>query len=295
MGSPFKMKYQTKGGVSGLAKSLGRSPFKVTTDPKKKKQESSETTWSEKEYKDATTTTGEWEKTGDGKLKRVIKTEREYIQPGQKKTKTYEEAGVDPAKAKKYWAENPEKYKEYLRQKSLQRSGTDVEERTEYKTMVEGKTPKTPKEPKRKAEYYAYRSQGPGSQSRGGSGTLEGAKTAAQKFGDKEATDIDIVYDSKAYGSGGMGRLIQTKEAASLNKIREGAKNNPNWKKDLAAEKQRYADIKKKTASWRKQGSIKENMPAELKEFQARIDKASERVQQKTKDKEKAYKSTRFN
>jgi len=36
-------------------------------------------------------------------------------------------------------------------------------------------------------------------------------------------------------------------------------------------------------------------MPAELKEFQARIDKASERVQQKTKDKEKAYKSTRFN
>jgi len=292
MGSPFKMKYQTKGGVSGLAKSLGGSPFKVTTDPKKKKQESSETTWSEKEYKDATTTTGEWEKTDDGKLKRVIKTEREYIQPGQKKTKTYEEAGVDPAEAKKYWAENPEKYKEYLRQKSLQRSGTDVEERTEYKTMAEGKTPK---EPERKAEYYAYRSQGQGTQSRGGSGTLEGAKQAAQKFGDKEATDIDIVYDSKAYGPGGMTRLIQTKEAANLNKIKEGAKTNPNWRKDLAAEKQRWADIKKKTASWRKSGSHAENMPEELKPFQERINKASERVQQKTKDKEKAYKSTRFN
>jgi len=292
MGSPFKMKYQTKGGVSGLAKSLGGSPFKVTTDPKKKKQESSETTWSEKEYKDATTTTGEWEKTDDGKLKRVIKTEREYIQPGQKKTKTYEEAGVDPAEAKKYWAENPEKYKEYLRQKSLQRSGTDVEERTEYKTMAEGKTPK---EPERKAEYYAYRSQGQGTQSRGGSGTLEGAKQAAQKFGDKEATDIDIVYDSKAYGPGGMTRLIQTKEAANLNKIREGAKTNPNWRKDLAAEKQRWADIKNKTTSWRKSGSHAENMPEELKPFQERINKASERVQQKTKDKEKAYKSTRFN
>jgi len=292
MGSPFKMKYQTKGGVSGLAKSLGGSPFKVTTDPKKKKQESSETTWSEKEYKDATTTTGEWEKTDDGKLKRVIKTEREYIQPGQKKTKTYEEAGVDPAEAKKYWAENPEKYKEYLRQKSLQRSGTDVEERTEYKTMAEGKTPK---EPERKAEYYAYRSQGQGTQSRGGSGTLEGAKQAAQKFGDKEATDIDIVYDSKAYGPGGMTRLIQTKEAANLNKIREGAKTNPNWRKDLAAEKQRWADIKNKTTSWRKSGSHAENMPEELKPFQERINRASERVQQKTKDKEKAYKSTRFN
>jgi len=291
MGSPFKMKYQNKGGASGLAKSLGTSPFKITTDPKGKKKESSETTWDEKKYKDTKTTTGEWEKTDDGRLKRVTKTEKAYDQEGRKKTKTYKEAGVDPSEAKQYWEKNPEKYKEYLKQKNLNRSGTDIEESTEYKKS-EGKPPA---KPERKAQYYSYRSQGPISESRGGETSLERANTAAQKFGDKEATDIDIVYDSKAYGEGGMRRLIQTKEAASLNKIRENQRSNPNWRKDLAAEKQRFADIKKKTASWRKEGSIMENMPEELKEFQARIDKASERVQQKTKDKEKAYKSTRFN
>jgi len=41
-----------------------------------------------------------------------IPTERQAVIPGTP-GKTYEEAGVDPAKAKAYWDANPEKYAEY--------------------------------------------------------------------------------------------------------------------------------------------------------------------------------------
>ena len=287
MGKPFKMKGWSGYNLSPLKtdKTKGGPKKNATTEPEP------EITWQEKKYSDPTTTTGEWEDVGGGKQQRRITTSRTWEQEGKGKRKKFSELD-DPEAAKKWIRENPEEYKRLLdsKSKSQKRSGAEESEKIETRTVST-----EPKEPKRKAQRYAYRSQGAGSQSRGGSGTLEGAKTAAQKFGNKEATDIDIVYDEKAYGPGGMGRLIQTKEAASLNRIREGRKDNPNWKKDLAAEKQRFADLKKKTASWRKEGSIKENMPAELQEFQARIDKASERVQQKTKDKEKAYKSTRFN
>jgi len=41
-----------------------------------------------------------------------IPTERQAVMPGTP-GKTYEEAGVDPAKAQAYWSANPEKYEEY--------------------------------------------------------------------------------------------------------------------------------------------------------------------------------------
>ena len=42
----------------------------------------------------------------------IIATERKAVIPGTP-GKTYEEAGVDPAKAQAYWDANPEKYEEY--------------------------------------------------------------------------------------------------------------------------------------------------------------------------------------
>lgn len=283
MGKPFKMKGWSGYNLSPLRtdKTKGGPKKKTATEPEP------EITWQEKKYSDPTTTTGEWEDVGGGKQQRRITTSRTWEQEGKGKRKRFSDLD-DPEAAKKWIRENPEEYKRLLegKSKSQKRSGAEESEKIETRAV-----PTEPKEPKRKAQRYAYRSQGSIWEERGGAATLEKARKATAS----RNVDIDVVYDEKAYGPGGMGRLIQTKEAASLNKIREGRNDNPNWKKDLAAEKQRWADIKKKTASWRKQGSIKENMPAELKEFQARIDKASERVQQKTKDKEKAYKSTRFN
>jgi len=250
-----------------------------------------EITWENKTYSEPTVTTGEWEDVGGGTQQRKTTTKRSWQQKGSGRTTKFSDL-ENPEAAKKWIQENPEQYAELMRNKGKKQTRSGVEESENIETR---KIQSEPAEPKRKVEGYAYRSQGAGSQSRGGSGTLEGARTAAQKFGNKEATDIDVVYDKLAYGEGGLGRLIQTKEAENLNKIREGAKTNPNWKKDLAAEKERFANLKKNAANWRKTGSHAENMPEELKPFQDRINKASERVQQKTTDKEKAYKSTRFN
>jgi len=288
MGSPFKMK-----GWTGFKNAPLRIDKNKDASKKPKSSPDPEITWKEKTYSDPTTTTGEWENIGGGRQQRRSTTKRTWQQQGSGKKTRFSDL-KDPEAAKQWIKENPEEYKKLMRSKSKERTRSGVEESENIETRQLPSETK-PRKPKREIQGYAYRSQGSGTQSRGGSGTLEGARTAAQRFGDKEATDIDIVYDKKAYGEGGLGRLIQTKEAQSLNKIREGAKTNPNWKKDLAAEKERFTNLKKNAAEWRKTGSHAENMPEELKPFQERINKASERVQQKTKDKEKAYKSTRFN
>lgn len=280
MGKPFKMKGWSGYNLSPLRtdKTKGGPKKNAATEPEP------EITWQEKKYSDPTTTTGEWEDLGGGKQQRRITTSRTWEQEGKGKRKKFSELD-DPEAAKKWIRENPEEYKRILdsKSKSQKRSGAEESEKIETRTVST-----EPKEPKRKAEYYKFRSNFNIGQTRGGETSLK----RAQKSTPDPTMDIDIVYDSKAYGEGGMARLIQNKEAASLNRIREGRKDNPNWKKDLAAEKQRFADLKKRTASWRKEGSIKENMPEELKELQARIDKSSERVQQQSKDKQKAYIST---
>lgn len=277
MGKPFKMKGWSGYNLSPLRtdKTKGGPKKNATNEPK------TEITWQERTYSDPTTTTGEWEDLGGGKQQRRITTSRNWEQEGKGKRKRFSDL-EDPEAAKKWAKENPEEYKRML-SKSQKRSGTEESERIETRTV-----PTEPKEPKRKAEYYKFRSNFNIGQTRGGETSLK----RAQQSTPDPTMDIDIVYDSKAYGPGGLGRLIQTKEAANLNKIREGRKDNPNWKKDLAEEKQRFANIKKVAAKWRKEGSIKENMPPELKEYMARIGKASERVQQQSNDTEKAYIST---
>ena len=117
-----------------------------------------------------------------------------------------------------------------------------------------------------------------GSESVGGAKSLAGAKYAAQKFGNLSQTVIDKVYDEKAYGPGGMGRLIQSSEAMKANEIRESQKSNPNWKKDLMANKQMYSQMRKDVAAWRKSGSDPTKIPKSVLEFQKRIDNSYERV-----------------
>lgn len=192
---------------------------------------------------------------------------------------TYKQAGVDPEAAKQYWNANPDKYKEYLKSKTGMQKGKDVSVR--YEDVPQPKNPPTPSPPKpkpRKAVSYQYRAGGSINESIGGSGTLQGAKIAAQKFGNLSQTVIDKVYDPKAYGKGAMGRLIQTSEAAQANAIREGQRENPNWKKDLMANKQMYSQMRKDVAAWRKSGSDPSKMPKSVQQFQERINNSYERV-----------------
>lgn len=192
---------------------------------------------------------------------------------------TYKQAGVDPAAAKQYWQANPDKYKEYLKSKTGMQTGKDVNVRFEdIPTPAPTPTPSPPKPKPRKAMSYQYRAGGMGSESVGGSGTLQGAKIAAQKFGNLSQTVVDKVYDTKAYGKGAMGRLIQTSEAAQANAIRENQRENPNWKKDLMANKQKYSQMRKDVAAWRKSGSDPSKMPKSVQQFQERINNSYERV-----------------
>jgi hypothetical protein len=190
--------------------------------------------------------------------------------------KSYKEAGVDPQKAKEYWKNNPDKYREY--QKSLKGvdKGADVSVR--FEDISKPKEPKVPEVPARKAMYYKYRSGGAGSESIGGATTLEGAKLGAQKFGNQKSTVVDAVYDEKAYGPGAMGKLIQTAEAKKANEIRSSSKENTNWKKDLQANKAMYSQMRKDVKSWRDSGSDPAKMPKSVSDFQKRIDDSYERV-----------------
>lgn len=207
--------------------------------------------------------------------------------------KTYKEAGVDPQAAQEYWRKNPDKYQEYLRSKTGLQTGKDVNVRYESAPAP------TPETPKRQAQMYKYRAGGAGSESVGGSGTLEGAKMAAQKFGNLESTVIDKVYDTKAYGEGAMGRLIQTAEAKESNTIREGQKDNPNWKQQLKDTKAKYQQMRKDVADWRKSGSDPAKMPQSVASFQKRMDESYERVytgssQEKSTSSAAAYKFQKF-
>ena len=139
-----------------------------------------------------------------------------------------------------------------------------------------------------------------GSESVGGAKSLAGAKYAAQKFGNLNQTVIDKVYDEKAYGPNAMGRLIQSSEAMKANEIREGQKSNPNWKKDLMANKQMYSQMRKDVAAWRKAGSDPNKVPKSVQEFQKRIDNSYERVfdggaNTRSNSSAAAYKFQKFN
>jgi len=234
----------------------------------------------EKQYGQTTTT----KEVVDGKTKITETTPWSQRLAGE--GKTYKEAGVDPQAAKEYWRQNPDKYKEYKKSLTGMNKGEDVNVRYEDIPAP------SPVPAQREAAYYKYRTDGKGYQSTGGETSLERAKSLAGSQG-----DIDAVYDPKAYGPGAMGRLIQTSEGQELKNIRSSMKDNPNWRQDLAATKQKYADIKQKTAEWRKSGSDPANMPKELSDYQKRIDAASQRVQTGSSDyssEEKAYKFTKF-
>ncbi len=214
---------------------------------------------------------------------------------------TYKQAGVDPAAAKQYWQANPDKYKEYLKSKTGMQTGKDVSVRFEdIPTPAPTPTPSPPKTPPRRATSYKYRAGGMGSESVGGAKSLAGAKYAAQKFGNLNQTVIDKVYDEKAYGPNAMGRLIQSSEAMKANEIREGQKSNPNWKKDLMANKQMYSQMRKDVAAWRKAGSDPNKVPKSVQEFQKRIDNSYERVfdggaNTRSNSSAAAYKFQKFN
>ena len=134
-----------------MAFNLPKSPFRIT-DPKNKSTGGTDsdpvTSWGEKKYAEPTTTTGDWQTTDDGEnFKRVITTEKKYVQPGQRTRQTYAKAGVDPSEAKEYWKNNPEKYKEYLKSKNLSRTGADVEQISEFKKITKAKPPTPPLPP----------------------------------------------------------------------------------------------------------------------------------------------------
>lgn len=243
------------------------------TDPKLKPIE-------EKQYGETTTT----KEIVDGRTKITEATPWSQRLAGE--SKSYKEAGVDPQAAKEYWRQNPDKYKEYKKSLTGMNKGQDVNVRYED---IPSPSP-VPAEPK--AAYYKYRTDGKGYQSIGGDTSLSRAKSLANSKG-----DIDAVYDPKAYGPGAMGRLIQTSEGQELKSIRSSMKDNPNWRQDLAKTKQKYSDIRQKTAEWKKSGSDPASMPKELSDYQKRINAASQRVQTGTSDyssEEKAYKMTKF-
>lgn len=231
----------------------------------------------------------------DGKKKITTTTPWSQRLAGQ--GKSYKEAGVSKEAAQEYWRNNPDKYQEYLRSKTGMQTGEDVSVR--YETPPPPKQPSKPPTPKRKVQTYKYRSGGYGSESVGGSNTLKGAKIAAQKFGNLESTVVDAVYDQKAYGPGAMGRLIQTAEAKKANTIREGARNNPNWKKDLQANKAMYRQMRQDVKAWRDSGSDPAKMPKSVADFQKRIDASYERVytgssKEKSTSSAAAYKFQKF-
>ena len=87
-----------------------------------------------KVYGEKTTTIGDWQNI-DGKQQRTITTRQGYTQTGITPGKTYKEAGVDAAEAKKYWEQNPEAYKRYQESKQRQLSGEDVSKRIETRDL----------------------------------------------------------------------------------------------------------------------------------------------------------------
>ena len=78
----------------------------------------------------------------------------EYLE-GEGKGKTFAEAGVDPAKAKAYWDDNPDKYEEYLANKKLtDQNRTFVpDDKPEPSEKITYTTSETPR-PKPKAQDY---------------------------------------------------------------------------------------------------------------------------------------------
>lgn len=211
--------------------------------------------------------------------------------------KSYKEAGVKKEDAEQYWRNNPDKYQEYLRSKTGLRTGENVEVRYE---STPPKQPTPPKTPKRKAEFYKYRAGGYGGESIGGADTQAGAMIALQKFGNTESAVIDKVYDSKAYGKGAMGRLIQTAEAKAGNAIRDSRQSNPNWRTDLKNNRAKFSQMRKEATSWIKSGRDSKNMPKGLEKFQSRIDNSYERVytgssKEKSTSSAAAYKFQKYN
>ena len=91
----------------------------------------------EKKFGDKKTEVGEWETLEDGRQRRVIKTSQDWSQDGS--SKTFAQAGVDPAAAKAYWDANPEEYKKF----KAGQQGTDVAEREEFRE-IQKKTPPPP-------------------------------------------------------------------------------------------------------------------------------------------------------
>lgn len=231
----------------------------------------------------------------DGRKKTTTTTPWSQRLAGQ--GKSYKEAGVSKQAAQEYWRNNPDKYQEYLKSKTGMQTGEDVS--VKFETPPPPKIPNKPQEPKRNVQSYQYRSGGAGSESVGGSKTLKGAKTAAQKFGNLESTVVDKVYDTKAYGSEAMGKLIQTAEAKKANEIRGGAKENANWKQDLKSNKAMYSQMRKDVKAWRDSGSDPAKMPKSVSDFQKRIDASYERVytgssKEKSTSSAAAYKFQKF-
>ena len=99
-----------------------------------------------KVYGEKTTTIGDWQDI-DGKQQRTITTKQGYTQTGITPGKTYKEAGVDAAEAKKYWEQNPEAYKRYQESKKRQLSGEDVSQKIETRDLPKPPPSKPEPEP----------------------------------------------------------------------------------------------------------------------------------------------------
>ena len=188
--------------------------------------------------------------------------------------KTYAEAGVDPDEAKKYWQENPEKYKAYLASKNKIRTGVDETSKTQFVADPVNESSIPPKPPKRKAQGYGYRSRGLGSLSSGQAKTLKGAMHHALEYGQKGQVDIDIIYDQKAYGEGAMGRLVRAGFAVGKEKIGNW-KTNPNYKEDYQNWQKQKEQTLKDWVKWRKTKDM-DNIPDSLKAYQERINNSWE-------------------
>lgn len=191
--------------------------------------------------------------------------------------KTYAEAGVDPDEAKKYWQENPEKYKAYLASKNKIRTGVDETSKTQFVADPVNESSIPPKPLKREVQGYGYRSQGLGSLSSGQGKTYAGAMHHALEYGQKGQVDIDKIYDLKAYGPGAMARLIQS-GAAESKKALGGWKSNPNYEEDFQNWKKQQDQIRKDAAAWRKAGSSRENIPESIRAIVERMDNSWEKL-----------------
>ncbi len=101
---------------------------------------------SDKVYGEKLTKFSNWEDV-DGKQQRTVTTTQDYTQTGTTPGKTYAEAGVNATEAKKYWEQNPEKYKEYLESKKRQLAGQDVSQRVETRDLPEQPPTKPAEEP----------------------------------------------------------------------------------------------------------------------------------------------------